>query len=124
MNYQKASVPISCPVRLCGVSVCRPSEVKPEFCSSGPSDVHIHWLINGHTLDTPIMEYRRPLGQSEVLVSSWLRDGPLIKDARYHCVAEASTGNDMSEVDVRLTIGGTRTVCCWAAQGVTLPSLY
>ncbi|KAF0031561.1 hypothetical protein F2P81_016116 [Scophthalmus maximus] len=75
------------------------------FCPSGPSDVHIHWLINGHTLDTPIMEYRRPLGQREVLVSSWLREGPLIKDARYHCVAEASTGNDMSEVDVRLTIG-------------------
>uniref|UniRef100_A0A8D3C3T1 Semaphorin 4D n=1 Tax=Scophthalmus maximus TaxID=52904 RepID=A0A8D3C3T1_SCOMX len=70
------------------------------FCPSGPSDVHIHWLINGHTLDTPIMEYRRPLGQREVLVSSWLREGPLIKDARYHCVAEASTGNDMSEVDV------------------------
>lgn len=80
------------------------------FCPSGPSDVHIHWLINGHSLDTPIMEYRRPLGQREVLVSSWLREGPLIKDARYHCVAEASTGNDMSEVDLRLTIGGIW--CC------------
>ncbi|KAM8743626.1 semaphorin-4D isoform 2-T3 [Acanthopagrus schlegelii] len=81
------------------------------FCLAlGPSDVHIHWLINGHTLDTPIMEYRRPLGQSEVLVSSWLREGPLIKDARYHCVAEASTGNDMSEVDVRLTIGDEESI--------------
>uniref|UniRef100_A0A667Z0Y0 Semaphorin 4D n=1 Tax=Myripristis murdjan TaxID=586833 RepID=A0A667Z0Y0_9TELE len=79
------------------------------FCLAlGPSDVHIHWLINGHTLDTPIMEYRRPLGQGEVLVSSWLREGPLIKDAHYHCVAEASTGNDMSDVDLRLTIGGMR----------------
>ncbi|TKS84366.1 hypothetical protein D9C73_018866 [Collichthys lucidus] len=77
------------------------------FCLAlGPSDVHIHWLINGHSLDTPIMEFRRPLGQREVLVSSWLREGPLLKDARYHCVAEASTGNDMSEVDLRLAIRG------------------
>uniref|UniRef100_A0A8C9XYN0 Semaphorin 4D n=1 Tax=Sander lucioperca TaxID=283035 RepID=A0A8C9XYN0_SANLU len=76
------------------------------FCLAlGPSDVHIHWLINGHSLDTPIMEYRRPLGQRKVLVSSWLREGPLIKDARYNCVAEASTGNDVSEVDLRLTVG-------------------
>lgn len=52
------------------------------------------------------MEYRRVLGHREVLVSSWLREGPLIKDASYHCVAEASTGNDMSEVDLRLTVGG------------------
>uniref|UniRef100_UPI0037E875C9 semaphorin-4D isoform X2 n=1 Tax=Semicossyphus pulcher TaxID=241346 RepID=UPI0037E875C9 len=81
------------------------------FCLAlGPSDVHIHWLINGHTLDTPIMEYRRPLGQREVLVSSWLREGPLIKDARYNCVAEASTGNDMSEVDVHLTIGDEESI--------------
>lgn len=57
------------------------------------------------------MEYRRPLGQREVLVTSWLKEGPLIKDARYHCVAEASTGNDMSEVDLRLTIGGIWTWC-------------
>ncbi|XP_065821619.1 semaphorin-4D isoform X3 [Labrus bergylta] len=81
------------------------------FCLAlGPSDVHIHWLLNGHTLDTPIMEYRRPLGQREVLVSSWLREGPLIKDARYHCVAEASTGNDMSEVDLHLTIGDEESI--------------
>ncbi|CAB1426479.1 unnamed protein product [Pleuronectes platessa] len=81
------------------------------FCLAlGPSDVHIHWLINGHSLDTPIMEYRQPLGQREVLVSSWLREGPLIKDARYQCVAEASTGNDMSEVDLRLTIGDEESI--------------
>uniref|UniRef100_A0A669DVC4 Semaphorin 4D n=1 Tax=Oreochromis niloticus TaxID=8128 RepID=A0A669DVC4_ORENI len=79
------------------------------FCLAlGPSDVHIHWLVNGHSLDTPIKEYRRPLGQREVLVSSWLQEGPLIKDARYNCVAEASTGNDVSEVDLRLSIGGIR----------------
>ncbi|GAA6235504.1 semaphorin-4D isoform X3 [Lates japonicus] len=81
------------------------------FCLAlGPSDVHIHWLINGHSLDTPIMEYRRPLGQSGVLVSSWLREGPLLKDARYHCVAEASTGNDMSEVDIHLSIGDDESI--------------
>uniref|UniRef100_A0A3Q3G738 Uncharacterized protein n=1 Tax=Kryptolebias marmoratus TaxID=37003 RepID=A0A3Q3G738_KRYMA len=62
------------------------------FCPAGPSDVHVHWLMNGHSLDTPVKEHRRPLGQRVVLVSSWLRGGPLIRDARYHCVAEASTG--------------------------------
>lgn len=58
------------------------------------------------------MEYRRPLGQGEVLVSSWLREGPLVKDARYRCVAEASAGNDMSEVDLHLTVGGI-----WSCKG-------
>lgn len=87
------------------------------LCPSGPSDVHIHWLINGHSLDTPKMEYRQPVGQREVLVSSWLQEGPLTKDARYHCVAEASTGNDMSEVDLRLTIGGIWTWCYEAGCG-------
>lgn len=58
------------------------------------------------------MEYRLPLGQREVLVSSWLQEGPLIKDAHYRCVAEASTGRDTSEVDLHLTIGGTWTWLC------------
>ncbi|XP_029940222.1 semaphorin-4D isoform X2 [Salarias fasciatus] len=81
------------------------------FCLAlGPSDVHIHWLKNGHNLDTPIMEYRLPLGQREVLVSSWLREGPLIKDARYRCVAEASTGLATSEVDLHLTIGDEENI--------------
>ncbi|XP_026153229.1 semaphorin-4D isoform X2 [Mastacembelus armatus] len=81
------------------------------FCLAlGPSDVHIHWLINGHSLDTPILEYRQPVGQREVLVSSWLREGPLIKDAHYHCVAEASTGNAISEVDLRLTVGDDESI--------------
>lgn len=78
------------------------------LCPSGPSDVTIHWLVNGHVLNRPIMEYRQPLGQKGVLVSSWLREGPLLKDARYRCFAEASTGNDMSELDVHLSIGGIR----------------
>ncbi|XP_040928991.1 semaphorin-4D isoform X2 [Betta splendens] len=81
------------------------------FCLAlGPSDVHIHWLINGHSLDTPIMEHRQRLGPKEVLVSSWLREGPLIKDAQYHCVAEASAGNDMSEVDLRLAVGDEESI--------------
>ncbi|XP_038150890.1 semaphorin-4D isoform X3 [Cyprinodon tularosa] len=76
------------------------------FCLAlGPSDVHIQWLMNGHGVDTPVMEYRRPLGQREVLVSSWLRGGPLIKEARYRCIAEASTGSDKSEIDLHLTTG-------------------
>uniref|UniRef100_G3PW28 Semaphorin 4D n=1 Tax=Gasterosteus aculeatus TaxID=69293 RepID=G3PW28_GASAC len=78
--------------------------------SKGPSDLHIHWLINGHSLASPIEEYRRPVGPGEVLVSSWLREGPLIRDARYHCVAEAGTGSDASEVDLRLTIGDEESV--------------
>ncbi|XP_023193868.1 semaphorin-4D isoform X3 [Xiphophorus maculatus] len=76
------------------------------FCLAlGPSDIHIHWLINGYSVDTPVTEYRRPLGQREVLVSSWLRGGPLIKEARYRCVAEASTGSDTSDIDLHLTTG-------------------
>lgn len=108
----KASIPLSCTVHLCGIFVSRSKkkrkklENKVQICLSGPSDVHIYWLINGYDLDAPVMEYRHPLGQGDVLVSSWLREGPLVKDARYRCVAEASTGNDMSEVDLRLTVGG------------------
>lgn len=103
---------------LCGVSVSPPSRGQHEvwFCPSGPSDIHIHWLINGLDLNTPIMEHRQPLGQREVLVSSWFRRGPLTKDARYRCVAEASTGRDMSELDLRLTVGGIWTWCCVAVK--------
>nr|XP_057914779.1 semaphorin-4D isoform X3 [Doryrhamphus excisus] len=76
------------------------------FCLAlGPSDVHIDWLMNGRALDGPRTEHRRPLTQNTVLVSSWLREGPLIQDARYRCVAEAGTGNDVSEVDLHLVIG-------------------
>ncbi|KAM8827781.1 semaphorin-4D isoform 2-T5 [Spinachia spinachia] len=75
------------------------------FCLAlGPGDVHIHWLVNGHSLDTPVEEYRRRVGPGEVLVSSWLRGGPLIRDARYRCLAEAGAGSDVSEVDLRLTV--------------------
>ncbi|KAJ0057282.1 hypothetical protein NL108_002226 [Boleophthalmus pectinirostris] len=51
------------------------------------------------------MEYRRPLGQDHALVSSWLQEGPLIKDAQYRCVAKTSTGNDKSEVNLQLPFG-------------------
>lgn len=91
------------------VSTIRSQQEVP-FCSAGPSDIHIHWLINGYSVDTPVMEYRRPLGQREVLVSSWLRGGPLIKEARYRCVAEASTGSDTSDIDLHLTTGGIMVV--------------
>ena len=78
----------------------------------GPSDTRVHWLINGHSMDTPIMEYRLQLGPSEVLVSSWLKGGPLIKDAYYSCVAEAGAGSDVSEVELRLPIGGEEEGFC------------
>ncbi|XP_047229003.1 semaphorin-4D isoform X4 [Girardinichthys multiradiatus] len=84
------------------------------FCLAlGPSDIHIQWLINGHSVDTPVMEYCRPMGQGEVLVSSWLRGGPLIKEASYRCVAEASTGSDTSEIDLHLTTGGIKAQVAW-----------
>ena len=63
-------------------------------------------------MDTPIMEYRLQLGPSEVLVSSWLKGGPLIKDAYYSCVAEAGAGSDVSEVELRLPIGGEEEGFC------------
>ncbi|CAL8326993.1 unnamed protein product [Boreogadus saida] len=81
------------------------------FCLAlGPSDTRVHWLVNGHSMDTPIREYRLQLGQSEVLVSSWLKGGPLIKDAYYSCVAEAGAGSDVSEVELRLPIGDQESV--------------
>lgn len=79
-----------------------------QLCLPGPSDVTIHWLVNGHVFDRPVMEYRQSLGSRGFLVSSWLREGPLLKDARYRCIAEASTGNDMSELNVHLSIRGIR----------------
>lgn len=85
-----------------------PGKKEVRLSPSGPSDVTIHWLVNGHVFNRPIMEYRQPLGQRGFLVSSWLREGPLLKDARYRCFAEASTGNDMSELDVHLSIAGIR----------------
>ncbi|CAL8317547.1 unnamed protein product [Lota lota] len=81
------------------------------FCLAlGPSDVHVHWLINGHSMDTPIMEHRLELGRRGVLVSSWLKGGPLIKDAYYSCVAEAGAGSDVSQVELRLPIGDQESV--------------
>lgn len=76
-------------------------------CPPGPSDIRLHWLINGRRLAAPVSEHRQSLGPSGVLVSSWLREGPLLKDARYACVAQAEAGSDVSEVDLHLTIGGT-----------------
>lgn len=83
------------------------------LCPSGPSDVRLHWLENGRRLASPVSEHRQPLGPLGVLISSWLREGPLLKDTRYTCVAQAESGSDVSEVDLHLTIGGT-----WAPGGV------
>lgn len=83
------------------------------LCPPGPSDVRLHWLENGRRLARPVSEHRQPLGPLGVLISSWLHEGPLLKDARYTCVAQAESGSDMSEVDLHLTIGGT-----WAPSAV------
>uniref|UniRef100_A0AAV2IU06 Ig-like domain-containing protein n=1 Tax=Knipowitschia caucasica TaxID=637954 RepID=A0AAV2IU06_KNICA len=73
------------------------------FCLAlGPSDVHVHWLMDGHAVDRPVMEERRVLAQGQVLVSSWLQEGPLIKEAQYQCVAETGTGQDRSEAVLSL----------------------
>ncbi|CAB1318192.1 unnamed protein product, partial [Coregonus sp. 'balchen'] len=75
------------------------------FCVAlGPSDLHIHWQVNGARLETPVTEYRHSLrGQGpEVLVSSWVREGALVKDSSYQCVAASSVGNDASKVDLNL----------------------
>lgn len=61
-----------------------------------------------------VSEHRQPMGPNGVLISSWLREGPLLKDVRYTCVAQAESGSDMSEVDLHLTIGGT------SARGVVM----
>lgn len=85
-----------------------PARNEVRLCPPGPSDVTIHWLVDGHVLNRPVREHRQPLGRRGFLVSSWLTEGPLLKDARYRCFAEASTGSDMCELDVHLSVGGTR----------------
>ncbi|XP_077353011.1 uncharacterized protein LOC144002049 [Festucalex cinctus] len=76
------------------------------FCLAlGPSDTHVDWLINGRSADTAVTEYRLPLVGNTVLVSSRLRTGPLLRDARYGCVAQAGAGSDASQVDLHLAVG-------------------
>ncbi|XP_042182431.1 semaphorin-4D isoform X3 [Oncorhynchus tshawytscha] len=77
------------------------------FCLAlGPSDLQIHWQVNGAHLETPITEYRHPLVRGdphgEVLVSSWVRERALVKDSSYQCVAASSAGNDTSKVDLNI----------------------
>ncbi|KAK6322834.1 hypothetical protein J4Q44_G00076260 [Coregonus suidteri] len=77
------------------------------FCLAvGPSDLHIHWQVNGAHLETPVTEYRHPLvhgdPDGEVLVSSWVRERALVKDSSYQCVAASSAGNDTSKVDLNI----------------------
>uniref|UniRef100_A0A673YKT2 Semaphorin 4D n=1 Tax=Salmo trutta TaxID=8032 RepID=A0A673YKT2_SALTR len=81
------------------------------FCLAlGPSDLQIHWQVNGAHLETPITEYRHPLVRGdphgEVLVSSWVRERALVKDSSYQCVAASSAGNDTSKVDLNILSRG------------------
>ncbi|KAL7854250.1 hypothetical protein AOLI_G00210940 [Acnodon oligacanthus] len=68
----------------------------------GPTDLSIHWHSNGRRLDT-VNEYRHTLSHDAVLVSSWVREQPLSKDAHYQCVAVSKSGNDTSKIDLRLS---------------------
>ncbi|XP_046873227.1 semaphorin-4D isoform X3 [Hypomesus transpacificus] len=72
--------------------------------TEGPSDIHIHWQVNGQRLETTITEHRHPLSQREVLLSSWVREESLGKESHYRCEATAGdAGNDTSEIHLRLT---------------------
>ncbi|KAL7843983.1 hypothetical protein SRHO_G00225220 [Serrasalmus rhombeus] len=68
----------------------------------GPTDLSIHWHSNGRRLDT-VNEYRHTFSHDAVLVSSWVREQPLSKDAHYQCVAVSKSGNDTSKIDLRLS---------------------
>uniref|UniRef100_A0AAR2L024 Semaphorin 4D n=1 Tax=Pygocentrus nattereri TaxID=42514 RepID=A0AAR2L024_PYGNA len=72
------------------------------ICPSGPTDLSIHWHSNGRRLDT-VNEYRHTFSHDAVLVSSWVREQPLSKDANYQCVAVSKSGNDTSKIDLRLS---------------------
>ncbi|KAJ7986838.1 hypothetical protein DPEC_G00332560 [Dallia pectoralis] len=77
------------------------------FCLAlGPSDLHIHWHVNGARLEKSVTEYRQPLQREgtigDVLVVSWVKEGALDKDSSYMCVAVSSAGNDTSKVDLHL----------------------
>lgn len=76
------------------------------ICPSGPTDVRIQWHSNGQRLETPVTEYRHALGGVAVLVSSWVREEPLGRDAQYRCSAVSGAGNDTSEIDLRLSSRG------------------
>ncbi|KAG7320764.1 hypothetical protein KOW79_015179 [Hemibagrus wyckioides] len=74
------------------------------FCLAvGPGDVSLQWYSNGRRLETPVTEYRHALGGDAVLVSSWVREEPLSKDAQYQCSAVSEAGNDTSKIDLRLS---------------------
>ncbi|KAL6469650.1 hypothetical protein MHYP_G00207690 [Metynnis hypsauchen] len=68
----------------------------------GPTDLSIHWHSNGRRLDT-VNEYRHTFSHDAVLVSSWVREQPLSKDAHYQCIAVSESGNDTSKIDLRLS---------------------
>uniref|UniRef100_A0AAY4DNH2 Semaphorin 4D n=1 Tax=Denticeps clupeoides TaxID=299321 RepID=A0AAY4DNH2_9TELE len=78
------------------------------FCLAlGPSDLHIHWQVDGKNPELLVTEYRHTFTQGAALVSSWLRETHLTKDSHYQCTASASTGHDTSKVHIHLTSRGT-----------------
>ncbi|KAG5272190.1 hypothetical protein AALO_G00162650 [Alosa alosa] len=74
------------------------------FCLAvGPSDVHIHWLVDGQrTQVLSVTEHRLIVTQGTVLLSSWVKETHLTKDSHYQCTATANTGNDTAEVHIRI----------------------
>ncbi|KAL4617341.1 semaphorin-4D-like isoform X2 [Arapaima gigas] len=74
------------------------------FCLAlGPSDLRIHWQVNGQKLEAPVEEYRHSLAPLGVFVSSWVRQGGLAKDSQYQCTAASHGGSETSTVVLSLS---------------------
>ncbi|KAI1904828.1 hypothetical protein AGOR_G00009690 [Albula goreensis] len=69
----------------------------------GPSDLDIHWEVNGQRPETPVTEYRHALTSGVVLMSSWVRGGSQLKDSQYQCTATSHAGNETSKVLISLS---------------------
>ncbi|XP_018610151.2 semaphorin-4D isoform X2 [Scleropages formosus] len=73
------------------------------FCLAlGPSDLHIHWQVNGQELEGAVQEYRQGLTPRGVFVSSWVRQGGLAKNSQYQCTAASRVGSETSKIVVIL----------------------
>ncbi|XP_072570718.1 semaphorin-4D isoform X4 [Paramormyrops kingsleyae] len=74
------------------------------FCLAlGPSDLHIHWQVNGQRLEAPVKEYRHSVTQWEVFLSSWLRQEVLEKDSEFQCTATSHVGNETTKTVISLS---------------------
>uniref|UniRef100_A0A8C9VYH3 Semaphorin 4D n=1 Tax=Scleropages formosus TaxID=113540 RepID=A0A8C9VYH3_SCLFO len=82
----------------------RGKERLPKFavCPPGPSDLHIHWQVNGQELEGAVQEYRQGLTPRGVFVSSWVRQGGLAKNSQYQCTAASRVGSETSKIVVIL----------------------